>query len=194
MDYQLINYRYRALTLCRLLGWIYFLAWTISFFPQAILNIQRQTTQGLLPDFPLLNVFGFSCYSFSTALFLFSPEIRSQYRARHSVSPEPTVRINDLAFGALGLSMSVVTYTQFWPRLWRWEHKSGVRRHVNSITMGIIWGSALAILTTILIVVAKGDAGDARGWAWIDVVCRMCSALRRNLHRLQRNVTQKGSN
>lgn len=158
------------LMLRRLLGWVYFLAWTISFFPQAILNVQRRTTQGLLPDFPLLNVYGFSCYSLSTALFLFSPEIRAQYAARHPVSPEPTARINDLAFGLLGLVMSVVCYSQFWPRLWGWEHKPGVRRHVNSITMGLIWGSFVAIIVTILIVASKGNAVDARGWAWIDVV------------------------
>jgi uncharacterized protein with PQ loop repeat len=81
---------------------------TISFFPQAMLNQQRKTTQGLMPDFPLLNVFGFSCYSVSTLLFLFSPVIRGQYASRHPLSPEPTVRINDLAFGLLGLIMSVV--------------------------------------------------------------------------------------
>lgn len=87
---------------------IYFSAWTVSFFPQAILNNQRKTTHGLMPDFPLLNCFGFSCYSLSTVLFLFSRVIREQYAARHPLSPEPTVRINDLAFGLLGLIMSVV--------------------------------------------------------------------------------------
>ncbi|KAK4508284.1 hypothetical protein PRZ48_002022 [Zasmidium cellare] len=162
-----------AVIISWLLGWIYFLAWTISFFPQAILNIQRKTTQGLLPDFPLLNCYGFSCYTLSTALFLFSPQIREQYAARHTVSPEPTVRINDLAFGAIGLTMSVVNYSMFWPRLWRWQHTPGVRRHVNSITMGLIWGSLIALLTTIIIVVSKGKADDARGWAWIDVVYTM---------------------
>jgi uncharacterized protein with PQ loop repeat len=90
-------------------GWIYFTAWTVSFFPQAMLNVQRKTTHGLMPDFPLLNVFGFSCYTLSTFLFLYSDTIRSQYAARHPASPEPTVRFNDLAFGSIGLGMSIVT-------------------------------------------------------------------------------------
>ncbi|CAK3882813.1 L-cystine transporter like [Lecanosticta acicola] len=153
-----------------ILGWFYFLAWTISFFPQAILNVRRKTTRGLVPDFPLLNVFGFFCYTLSTALFLFSKVVRSEYAARHSVSPEPTVRINDLTFGAIGFTMSILTYSQFWPRLWGWGHEAGVQRHANAITLGLIWGSLLASLVTILIVLLKGDPNDSSGWAWIDAV------------------------
>lgn len=156
----------------RLLGWLYFIAWTVSFFPQAILNAQRKTTQGLMPDFPLLNVFGFFCYTLSTALFLFSDVIRAQYANRHTVSPEPTVRINDLTFGALGFTMSVVTYSQFWPRLWGWQHKPGVQRHASTITRGIIWGSLVAILVTGFIVLVKRDT-TGRGWALIDIVYTM---------------------
>ena len=157
----------------RLLGWIYFLAWTTSFFPQAILNWRRQTTKGLMPDFPLLNVFGFGCYTFSTAVFLFSPLIREQYAVRHPLSPEPTVRINDLAFGALGFTMSVITYSQFWPRLWGWKQVSGVTRHASKVTLGLISGSILALAISVLVVAINGDPADGRGWAWIDVVSRL---------------------
>ncbi|CZT20580.1 related to L-cystine transporter [Ramularia collo-cygni] len=156
-------------------GWVYFSAWTISFFPQAFLNYQRKTTDGLTPDFPLLNVFGFSCFSLSTILFLFSPVIRGQYAARHPLSPEPTVRMNDLAFGLLGLVMSVVTYSQFWPSLWRWEPVAGVRRIAGTVTLGIIWGSLLALTLITSFVLAKGNgrSTDSTVWAWIDVVYAM---------------------
>lgn len=46
----------------RLCGWLYFIAWSLSFYPQPLLNFRRKTTQGLTPDFPLLNVYGFTCY------------------------------------------------------------------------------------------------------------------------------------
>lgn len=123
-----------------------------------------------MPDFPLLNVFGFSCYTLSTALFLFSPVIRGQYAARHPISPEPTVRINDLTFGAMGLTMSILTYSQFWPKLWRWEHKPGVKRHANTTTLGLIWGSMLALSITVIIVLARDASENGKAWAWIDVV------------------------
>jgi uncharacterized protein with PQ loop repeat len=46
-------------------GWAYFMAWSASFYPQAILNYQRKSVQGLSMDFIFLNVFGFLCYSVS---------------------------------------------------------------------------------------------------------------------------------
>ena len=169
----------------RLCGWLYFSAWSLSFYPQIILNVQRKTTQGLTPDFPSLNVLGFSCYTISTAVFLYSPAVRSQYAARHPVSPEPTVRFNDLAFGVHALILCMTVYSQFWPRLWGWKTLPGVRRHVNKGSLGLIWGSLLAVAITVSIVLASGNTGndaDGRGWAWIDVVCiKTCSQLKTRL-------------
>ncbi|KAK3071566.1 hypothetical protein LTR53_008374, partial [Teratosphaeriaceae sp. CCFEE 6253] len=68
-----------AITVSQLCGWLYFLAWSLSFYPQPLLNYRRRTTQGLTPDFPLLNVFGFSCYTVSTAAFLYWPVVKQQY-------------------------------------------------------------------------------------------------------------------
>ena len=157
----------------RLCGWLYFSAWSLSFYPQIILNIKRRTTQGLTPDFPLLNVVGFSCYTITQAVFLYSPVVRAQYAARHPVSPEPTVRFNDLAFGAHALILCVIVYSQFYPGLWGWKKAPGVRRHINKVSLGIVWGSVLAVAITIAIVLAFGNSGkgdDGRSWAWIDVV------------------------
>lgn len=39
-------------------GIVYFTAWTISFYPQTILNYRRKTTSGTTVDFHLLNVLG----------------------------------------------------------------------------------------------------------------------------------------
>ncbi|KAE9416074.1 hypothetical protein Angca_002294, partial [Angiostrongylus cantonensis] len=44
-------------------GWSYFLAWSISFYPQIFLNIRRQSVVGLNFDFLLLNIIGFAAYS-----------------------------------------------------------------------------------------------------------------------------------
>ena len=139
-----------------------------------MLNIQRRTTQGLTPDFPLLNVFGFSCYTISTAAFLYSPAVRSQYAARHPISPEPTVRFNDLAFGVHAWLLCVIVYSQFFPSLWGWKKTAGVRRHVNKVSLGLVCGSFLAVAITIGIVVTSGNTGEdanGRDWASIDVVC-----------------------
>lgn len=66
--------------------------------------------------------------------------------------------------------MSIVTYSQFWPRLWGWEQIPGVQRHASKVTLGLISGSVSALAIATLIVSVKGHPADGRGWAWIDVV------------------------
>lgn len=41
-----------------LFGWIYTLAWSLSFYPQPLLNFHRKSTSGTTVDFPLVNVLG----------------------------------------------------------------------------------------------------------------------------------------
>lgn len=41
-----------------LLGWVYTLCWSASFYPQPLLNLRRRSTAGTTVDFPLLNVLG----------------------------------------------------------------------------------------------------------------------------------------
>jgi uncharacterized protein with PQ loop repeat len=49
--------------LSELCGWIYFLAWSASFYPQVHLNLKRRSVAGLSLDFVLLNVTGFTTYA-----------------------------------------------------------------------------------------------------------------------------------
>uniref|UniRef100_A0AC34GUR7 Cystinosin n=1 Tax=Panagrolaimus sp. ES5 TaxID=591445 RepID=A0AC34GUR7_9BILA len=44
-------------------GWIYFVAWSISFYPQIYLNWKRGSVEGLNFDFLVLNIIGFACYT-----------------------------------------------------------------------------------------------------------------------------------
>ncbi|VDK53168.1 unnamed protein product [Cylicostephanus goldi] len=46
-----------------IVGWAYFTAWSISFYPQILLNIQRKSVIGLNFDFLALNIVGFAAYS-----------------------------------------------------------------------------------------------------------------------------------
>ncbi|MBN3317076.1 CTNS protein, partial [Atractosteus spatula] len=54
----------------QVIGWIYFLAWSISFYPQAYENWRRKSVVGLNFDFLALNLTGFIAYSvFNIGLF-----------------------------------------------------------------------------------------------------------------------------
>lgn len=147
-----------------------FLSWSLSFYPQPLLNWRRKSTYGLLIDFPTLNVLGFFCYSISTTSFLYSPLIRQQYATRNPLAPESTVRFNDVAFAIHALTLCLITYSQFWPKLWGF--KCGKTQRMSRPIAGVFWGGILAVVISISLVLLTGkDAGqDPRKWAWIDVV------------------------
>lgn len=44
--------------LSALFGWIYTIAWSLSFYPQALLNFRRKSTAGTTVDFPMINSLG----------------------------------------------------------------------------------------------------------------------------------------
>ncbi|CAG8977825.1 hypothetical protein HYALB_00008991 [Hymenoscyphus albidus] len=154
-----------------LFGWVYTLCWSLSFYPQPILNWRRSSTSGTTIDFPAINVVGFLAYFVFNAAFLWSPQIHNEYAQRnHGLTP--TVQLNDLAFAAHAVVTSIITLSQFWPALWRFEKRGrrepGVR--VSKGIQGIIVGSILGVATTAFIVVVRNDQNPATGWAWIDVI------------------------
>lgn len=58
----------------QIIGWIYFLAWSVSFYPQAWENFTRKSVVGLNLDFLALNLTGFIAYSvFNICLFWVEP-------------------------------------------------------------------------------------------------------------------------
>ena len=102
------------------IGYIYFLAWSLSFYPQVMTNWRRQNTQGLSVDFCYLNVLGFACYTAYTVALYASPSIRREYRARHHHEQGIPVESNDVAFCIHALLLSSITVGQI---LWYGRHR-----------------------------------------------------------------------
>ncbi|KAG8715105.1 hypothetical protein FRC09_016926 [Ceratobasidium sp. 395] len=99
------------------LGWTYFVAWTVSFYPQVFLNARRESVEGLSIDFVSLNVVGFASYAFYATNFLFNENVREDYRKRHG-GHDNSVQPNDVAFAihALVLTIIVLLQTFYYPR------------------------------------------------------------------------------
>lgn len=154
----------------RLFGWIYVLSWSLSFWPQPLMNWRRKATTGLAIDYPVINMLGFTCYTISTACFLFSPVIRQQYAARHPQSPEPTVRGNDLAFAVHAVILTALTYSQFYPSIWGFHVPSSQR--ISKPIAGILCGGCTAVCIVVLVVyfMAGSREQNPLDWAWLDVV------------------------
>ena len=121
---------------------------------------------GTTPAFPTVNVLGFVSYLISTVCLYASPLIRHQYAIRNPVSPEPTVRFNDIAFALHAVVLSAITWSMFFPRIWGFEQGVwGVGRGIS----GIFVGCVLSIILLAAFVGSKGGY-DASGWAWIDII------------------------
>uniref|UniRef100_A0A1I7XU70 Cystinosin homolog n=1 Tax=Heterorhabditis bacteriophora TaxID=37862 RepID=A0A1I7XU70_HETBA len=94
-----------------IVGWAYFFAWSISFYPQIILNFQRKSVIGLNFDFLLLNVIGFSAYAFYNIFIYFSETVQAEYEKEHPRSPIP-VLLNDVVFAIHALFACLITALQ----------------------------------------------------------------------------------
>ena len=103
-------YRYVSSTI----GYIYFACWSVSFWPQVILNFKRKSTAGLSNEFSVLNLFGFACYATYTCCLFFSPAIQKMYKDRNGPDAEITVQSNDVAFAVHALILCLIQVTQIW--------------------------------------------------------------------------------
>lgn len=92
-------------------GWIYFAAWSISFYPQCWTNYKRKSVVGLSFDFLGLNLTGFLFYfTFNICLYAV-PSFQQAYRERNPNSEIP-VALNDVFFAAHAVAITLVTIGQ----------------------------------------------------------------------------------
>ncbi|KAK2581572.1 hypothetical protein KPH14_002081 [Odynerus spinipes] len=92
-------------------GWIYFLAWSISFYPQIYSNYKRQSVVGLNFDYLSLNLVGFIMYALFNCGLFWIPEIEQEYFNRYPKGLNP-VQINDIFFSLHAVFATVITIIQ----------------------------------------------------------------------------------
>lgn len=93
------------------IGWIYFVAWSVSFYPQAYSNWKRKSVIGLNFDFLHLNIVGFVLYSVFNLGLYFIPELREEYTNRYPRGLNP-VQVNDIFFAVHAVILTLVTIAQ----------------------------------------------------------------------------------
>lgn len=95
----------------QVIGWIYFLAWSVSFYPQAWENWKRKSVVGLNFDFLALNLTGFIAYSvFNIGLF-WVPYVKEEFLMRNPDGINP-VNANDVFFSLHAVLLCVVYVVQ----------------------------------------------------------------------------------
>lgn len=123
-------------TVSSVIGWQYFLCWTVSFYPQVILNHQRKSVQGLSIDFQVLNFIGFASYSVYNCSLYWSHGIRQAYMDKYG--HPPSIHINDVAFSLNAFVLCCISLVQcccYGGRLWDTVSKS---TRVFCLTSGIL--------------------------------------------------------
>lgn len=93
------------------LGWIYFAAWSISFYPQTIHNFRRKSVIGLSFDYQLYNIIGFTAYAAFNCSLYWNTSIQATY-AEHNDGQASGVRANDVFFALHAVILTSVTITQ----------------------------------------------------------------------------------
>lgn len=147
--------------LSQVLGWAYFILWSLSFYPQVIHNHRRRSTDGFSVDFALLNVLGLTAYTVFNGCILFSTTVRAQYACRHPRSPTPTVQLNDFIYALHGSLICCFICSHFlWARLWNFKSKP---QGPSRLTLVAFTGCVAVVALDIALVYAKSRE-------WIDVV------------------------
>ncbi|UXI18252.1 acetylcholinesterase 3 AChE3 [Sarcoptes scabiei] len=92
-------------------GWGYFVLWSLSFWPQNVINFRRKSVIGLSFDYTILHFSGFLYYSiFNVALFT-SPLIRDLYEEKYPRSEIP-VELNDVVYSLHAAFTTSITWIQ----------------------------------------------------------------------------------
>ena len=147
---------------------------SVSFYPQVISNFKRKSTVGLSPDFVVLNVIGFACYTAYNAAFYWNHSIQEMYKERFGPGAEITVQSNDVAFAIHALVLSVITLVQI---LYYSTTASGSTVRLSRPVLFVILGISILCAGYPLLVVLgphsapgyyDGDSNTMGKFNWLD--------------------------
>ncbi|KAM0000327.1 putative lysosomal cystine transporter [Helianthus debilis subsp. tardiflorus] len=98
--------------LSNVFGWIAFVAWSISFYPQVLLNYRRKSVVGLNFDFVVLNLTKHSSYLIYNVSVYFSSAVQRQYYKKYGSKQMIPVAANDVAFSSHAVLLTAFTLFQ----------------------------------------------------------------------------------
>ncbi|XP_059151694.1 cystinosin-like isoform X2 [Physella acuta] len=93
------------------IGWIYFVAWSVSFYPQVYINWKRKSVIGLNFDFLCYNITGFLAYGFFNVGMFWVQTVKDQYFDLHPRGINP-VQLNDVIFTLHAIFVTILTILQ----------------------------------------------------------------------------------
>ncbi|XP_061093752.1 cystinosin-like [Conger conger] len=98
-------------TVDQVFGWIYFLSWSIGFYPQAYDNWKRKSVVGLDFDFLALNLIGFIAYSVFNVGLYWVPYLKEEFLKVNPNGVNP-VDASDVFFSLHALVLTLLYMCQ----------------------------------------------------------------------------------
>ncbi|CAH2107042.1 unnamed protein product [Euphydryas editha] len=166
-----------------IMGWIYFVAWSVSFYPQIYINYKRKSVVGLNFDFLALNIMGFTMYSLFNCGLYFSKAIQDEYFTRHPRSLNP-VQLNDVFFSLHAAFATFITITQ----CFLYERED---QRVSMTGRGI-----LSAFVGVVIITASLGAADKIAWLDFLYYCsyiKLCITLIKYVPQAYMNYKRKST-
>lgn len=125
-------------------GWLYFIFWSVSFYPQVYDNWKRKSVVGLNFDFLALNITGFIAYSVFCVGLCFVQEVKNEYHSLHPTGVIP-VEINDVVFAVHAVFVTALTIGQ----CFCYERGNQVVSKYTAAALAVAWsGAAIFLLVT----------------------------------------------
>ncbi|XP_050230948.1 cystinosin homolog [Mercurialis annua] len=140
--------------LYQIFGWVAFVSWSISFYPQVILNFRRKSVVGLNFDFVVLNLTKHSSYLIYNASLFFSSAIKNQYLDKYGQKQMIPVAVNDVAFSVHAVVLTAITLFQI--AIYERGHQKVSK--ISIAIVGIVWLSAAACFFVAL---------HRHSWLWL---------------------------
>lgn len=123
------------------IGWLYFICWSVSFYPQIIENYRRKSVVGLNFDFLGLNITGFIAYSVFNLGLRYVQEVQLEY---HTVNPTGIipVEVNDVVFAIHAAFATAVTIGQ----CFIYERGNQLIAKSTVAILALVWSTAAVFL------------------------------------------------
>ncbi|CBJ29077.1 conserved unknown protein [Ectocarpus siliculosus] len=141
-------------------------SWSVSFYPQVLLNYRRKTSVGLSFDFLLYNVLAFSCYSAFTCSLYWSKSVQRAYDKRHAGQPNK-VQLNDAVFALHATFVSFFTLAQVVYYDWR-DRKQRPSSAAVAVCGVILASSSAYALSVWAGRTTRGNGSDRGLLNWLD--------------------------
>ncbi|KAJ3153777.1 hypothetical protein HDU86_005110 [Geranomyces michiganensis] len=158
------------------IGWAYFAAWSLSFYPQIVLNWQRKSISGLSLDFLYLNLFGFLCYAIYNI---------GLYANRKEWGAEDSVHMNDVVFAIHALLLTAIAVIQ------SIIYRRTRSKNVSGATLLFIGLAGLAVISASFL--AIGGLIKARTVLYFLSVIKMAITLLKYVPQAYFNFTRKST-